>query len=69
MSTLAEIEDAATKLPFTQQEELFAFLAERLGRDDCATDPVAAIIGAFAGRPGDTGRQAEDILYGRGEEK
>ena len=32
MSTLAEIEAAVEQLPPTQQEELFAFLAGRLGR-------------------------------------
>jgi hypothetical protein len=32
VSTLAEIETAAVKLPATQQQALFAFLAARLGR-------------------------------------
>ena len=68
MSTLAEIEEAVDKLPSAQQEALFAFLAERLGRQDSAFDPVADIIGAFpGGEPNDTGRRAEEILYGHGE--
>ena len=33
MSTLAEIEAAVDQLPPTQQEQLFAFLAGRLGRN------------------------------------
>ena len=67
MSTLAEIEAAVAQLPLPQQEVLFAFLAERLGRRDSSVDdPVNDVIGAFAGEPGATGRHAEDILYGHG---
>ena len=69
MSTLAEIEEAVDQLPSAQQEALFAFLAERLGRHRLAADPVAGIIGAFSsGEPNDTGRRAEEILYGHNEE-
>lgn len=67
MSTLAEIEEAVDKLPSTQQEALYVFLAERLRQDHPAADPVADIIGAFAGgESSETGRRAEEILYGRG---
>ncbi len=68
MSTLAEIEAAVAQLPLPQQETLFTSLAVRLGRSEpAAHDPVTDIIGAFAGEPGDTGRRAEEILYGRSE--
>jgi hypothetical protein len=68
MSTLAEIEAAVAELPLPQQETLFDLLAARLGRHNpSAHDPVSEVIGAFAGEPGDTGRRAEEILYGRNE--
>ena len=70
MSTLAEIEEAVDKLPSAQQKALFAFLAQRLEQRDSTVDPVADIIGAFSsGEPNDTGRRAEEILYGHGEAK
>lgn len=65
MSTLAEIEAAVETLPTSLQEELFSFLAGKLGRFGApAVDPVNDVIGAFAGEPGSAGREAEDILYG-----
>ncbi len=66
MSTLAEIESAVDKLPAAEQKALFQFIAERIHRSVAlAHDPVADIIGAFSsGEPNDTGRHAEDILYG-----
>jgi hypothetical protein len=67
VSTLAEIE--AATLPRSQQEELFAFLAERIGRSfataAAAEDSFASVIGAFAGPREATGRKAEEILYGK----
>ena len=69
MSTLAEIEAAADKLPAADQKALLQFIAERVHRSEALLDdPVAAIIGAFpSGKPNDTGRQAEEILYGHDE--
>jgi hypothetical protein len=68
MSTLAEIEAAVQSLPRSQQEELLASLAERMGRSVAgpATSPdaFAEMIGAFAGPRDATGRKAEEILYG-----
>ena len=70
--SLAEIEAAIERLPAPQQEELFVFLAQRVNREKKASsssvesDPMAEIIGAFAGATEATGRRAEDILYGRG---
>ena len=68
MSTLAEIEAAVKALPRTQQEELFAFLAKRIGRPSAsavdAEDAFAPLIGAYAGPHEATGRRAEEILYG-----
>jgi hypothetical protein len=68
MSTLAEIEAAVKALPRTQQEELFAFLAERIGRSSIvrndAEDAFAPFIGAYAGPHEATGRKAEELLYG-----
>jgi hypothetical protein len=70
MSTVAEIETAIEKLPIPQQEEIFAFLALRSDKRTTATlgneDPFAALIGAYAGPREATGRNAEDVLYGRG---
>lgn len=69
MSTLTEIEAAVKTLPRSQQEELFAFLAERIGRSFAAAaaaeDSFASVIGAFAGTREATGRKAEEILYGK----
>jgi len=69
MSTLAEIEAAVRSLPRWQQEELFAFLAESIGRSPAsgatAEDSFASVIGAFAGPREATGRKAEEILYGK----
>ena len=68
MSTLAEIEAAVKALPRPQQEELFAFLAKRIGRPIVAkpaVDEFARVIGAFAGPREATGRKAEEILYGK----
>ena len=66
MSTLAEIQEAAEKLPPPEQEELIAFLNKRLhGSGILSHDPVMSIIGIFEGEPGPAGRNAEDILYGR----
>jgi hypothetical protein len=67
MSTLAEIEAAVKTLPRSQQEELFAFLAERIQRSSGATgeDSFASVIGAFTGPREATGRKAEEILYGK----
>ncbi len=68
MSTVAEIEAAVRELPRAQQEELFAFLAERIGRSPtaaaCTEDAFAPLIGAYAGPHEATGRKAEEILYG-----
>ena len=66
MSTLQEIEAAAERLPRSQQEDLIAFLAERIGRPlpSETPDPFDALIGAFAGPAEATGRRAEEILYG-----
>ena len=69
MSTLTEIEAAVKTLPRSQQEELFAFLAERIGRSPATgateEDSFASVIGAFAGPRDATGRKAEEILYGK----
>ena len=68
VNTLQEIEAAAEKLPPSQQEELLAFLAERLGRfmpNGTVEDPLDAVIGAFSGPAEATGRRAEEILYGK----
>ena len=55
-------------LPRAQQEELFALLAETIGRSSDgpadAEDAFAAYIGAYAGPHEATGRKAEEILYG-----
>ena len=68
MSTVAEIEAAVKALPREQQEELFALLAERIGRSSVgqagAEDAFARFIGAYAGPHEATGRRAEEILYG-----
>jgi hypothetical protein len=68
MSTIAEIEAAVKALPRAQQEELFAFLAERIGSSSnglaSAEDAFAPFIGAYAGPHEATGRKAEEILYG-----
>ncbi len=71
MSTLAEIEAAVDQLPAVEQKALLQFIAERVQRSEAlADDPVNAIIGAFSGgEPNDTGRRAEDILYGHEEAK
>lgn len=54
MSTLTEIEDAVAKLPPTQQEELFAFLAGRLGRRTRTRRGLkAAAYPALEGLPAD----------------
>jgi len=69
MSTLDEIEAAVENLPRLQQEKLFAFLAQRIGRlspPAPAKDSFAEFIGAFAGPHEPTGRRAEEILYGNG---
>jgi hypothetical protein len=67
MSTLAEIEAAVKTLPRSQQEELFAFLAERIRRPSGARgeDSFERVIGAFTGPREATGRKAEEILYGK----
>ena len=69
MSTLAEIEAAIEPLPMDEQKTLLQFIAERVrDREAILNDPVQAIIGAFpSGEPNDTGRRAEDILYGHDE--
>jgi hypothetical protein len=68
MSTLAEIEAAVKALPRTQQAELFAFLAERIGRSSAVRadgeDSFAPFIDAYAGPHEATGRRAEEILSG-----
>ena len=68
MSTIAEIEAAVKALPRAQQEELFAFLAEKIGSSSAgpagAEDAFAPFIGAYAGPHEATGRKAEEILYG-----
>ncbi len=70
MSTLSEIEAAIELLPAAQQEELLAFLTHRTKKPDSAApadvDPFAALIGAFAGAHEATGRNAEELLYGKG---
>ena len=70
MKTLAEIEAAVEALPRAQQEELFAYLAERirssLSHPADGEDAFARLIGAFAGPHEATGRRAEDVLYGHG---
>jgi hypothetical protein len=69
MSTLAEIETAIEHLPSREQEELFAFLSRRMqgrrGPTPASEDPFAAMIGAFEGPREATGRNAEEILYGK----
>jgi hypothetical protein len=66
MSTLTEIEAAVKTLPRSQQEELFAFLAKRIGRSPAnerkEEDAFAKVIGSFAGPQEATGRNAEEIL-------
>jgi hypothetical protein len=56
-------------LPQAQQQELLAFLAERVGRFSSAPgqveDAFAQLIGAFAGPQEPTGRKTEEILYGK----
>jgi hypothetical protein len=68
MSTLAEIEAAVKALPCPQQEELFAFLAKRIGCRSAGSadteDAFAPLIGAYAGPHEATGRRAEEVLYG-----
>lgn len=69
MSTLAEIEAAVETLGRPQQEKLFLFLAQRIGRSSgpvAPDDAFANLIGAFAGPHEATGRRAEEILYGNG---
>ena len=68
MGTLAEIEAAAKLLPIEEQKILLERLLTHL-QQPCQTeeDPFAQIIGKFAGEPGYTGRDAEEILYGRGD--
>lgn len=69
MSTLAEIEAAADQLPAAEQKALLQFIAERVHRSGAlADDPVTAVIGAYHSGTNNTGRDAEDILYGRDEE-
>lgn len=69
MSTLAEIEAAVETLPRAEQQELLAFLAEKIGSSGSAPvngeDAFAPMIGAFAGPSEATGRKAEEILYGK----
>lgn len=67
MSTLQEIEAAVDRLPRALQEDLFAFIAERIGRPLSVgtQDPFDAMIGAFAGPAEATGRNTEQILYGK----
>ena len=69
MSTLAEIEAAVERLPRSEQEELLAFVAERIRRgaprEGSAPDPFADVVGAFSGERAATGRNAEKILYGK----
>ena len=69
MSTLAEIEAAIEHLPSREQEELLGLLSRRVqGRHAPAPateDPFAEVIGAFEGPREATGRNAEDILYGK----
>jgi len=61
ISTFAEIEAAVKTLPRSQQEELFAVLAERIRRPSGATgeDSFERVIGAFTGPREATGRKAE----------
>jgi hypothetical protein len=65
MSTLLEIEEAIEKLPAPQLEELLRYLSGKVGRGTAA-DPFEAVVGAFTGPQEATGRNAEEILYGRG---
>lgn len=69
MSTVAEIKAAVKSLSHEQQEELFTFLAERIGRPSTGPangeDAFALVIGAYAGPHEATGRESEEILYGR----
>lgn len=69
MSTLAEIEAAVKTLSRSQQEELFAFLAESIAGSSVSgatrDDSFASVIGAFTGPREATGRKAEEILYGK----
>jgi hypothetical protein len=63
MSTVAEIESAIEKLPIPQQEEIFAFLAQRIGIGkrpvvtSGGSDPLEALIGAYEGPREAAGRQ------------
>jgi hypothetical protein len=70
MSTLAEIETAVKSLSRREQEELFDFLAGQIKQTFPATsaaeDSFAALSGAFSGPHEATGRNAEEILYGKG---
>jgi len=68
MSTLQEIEAAVENLARDQQEELLAFLAKRVGRSLPfePQDPFDEVIGAYVGPAEATGRNAEEILYGKG---
>jgi hypothetical protein len=67
VSTLQEIEAAVENLPRPEQEALLNFLAERVHGPVSAgsKDPFDAVIGAFAGPNAATGREAEEILYGK----
>ena len=66
MSTLIEIKVAVDQLPVAEQMALLQFITERVGRSEVLEyDPMTEVIGAFpSGKPNDTGRRAEDILYG-----
>ncbi|MEO6785344.1 MAG: hypothetical protein ABI318_04350 [Chthoniobacteraceae bacterium] len=69
MSTLAEIKEAIEHLSSRDQEELFAFFSRRMNRPNrvapATEDPFATVIGVFEGAREATGRQAEEILYGK----
>ena len=69
MSTLAEIEEAVKTLSHAEQEELLAFVAGQIRQGTHGVqeeeDSFAAISGAFAGPHEATGRNAEEILYGK----
>ena len=54
---------AGTRVVVSVTEELVA-----VEHSTQEPDPVPDIVGAFAGEPGPTGRHAEDILYGHGDE-
>ncbi len=68
MSTVAEIKAAVKSLSREQQQEVFAFLAEWIGRPSSdpanGEDAFALLIGAYAGPHEATGRKSEEILYG-----